>query len=383
MNKKSQIIYLDNNATTSLSENASAVIMDLVIHDIYGNSSSIHSKGVKTRALIESSRSSVAKSLGCFPNEIVFTSGGTESNNLAIRGVCSGKLGEFSDVVISAGEHSSVVNTVSCVTGGDYRIIPMYSNGSLDLEWASKLITEDTSLVSVMLANNITGSIFKVLDIVDMAHKKGVPVHCDAVQAYGKMPIDVKELGVDLLSISGHKAHAMSGVGALYIREGFKLEPLITGGGQEQGFRSGTENYIGITTLGVAAEEIMEGNLDKVKGLRDAFETGIKQRIKGVTIVAEGTDRVPNTSAVCFEGIDALSMVLALEETGILASAGPACSSGYLLPDKMLLSMGLTEKQATSTVRFSFSKLSGMIDVALAIEAAFRCTGALREGSGF
>src|SRR5690606_5645046 len=133
---------------------------------------------------------------------------------------------------------------------------------------AKNLITEDTSLVSVMLANNITGSIFKVLDIVDMAHKKGVPVHCDAVQAYGKMPIDVKELGVDLLSISGHKAHAMAGVGALYIREGFQLEPLITGGGQEQGLRSGTENYIGIATLGVAAEEIMEGNYDKVRGLR-------------------------------------------------------------------------------------------------------------------
>lgn len=379
MGKKSNIVYLDNNATTSLSENAAAIVMDLIIHDVHGNPSSTHSSGMKTKAVIESSRASVAKSLGCSPSEIVLTSGGTESNNMAIRGVCSGKLGEFSDIVISAAEHSSVVNSVSCITGGSYRVIPMYPHGSLDLEWASKLITEDTSLVSVMLASNITGAILQVRDVVEMAHKKGVPVHCDAVQAYGKIPIDVKELGADLVSISGHKAHAMPGVGALYVREGIRIEPMITGGGQEGGLRSGTENYIGIATLGIVAEEIVSSNMEKVRGLRDSFEAGLKQRIPGVTIQAEGVTRVSNTSAVTFKGVDALSMVIVLEEAGILASAGPACSSGFVTPSPVLLSMGLTEKQATSTVRFSFSKLSDMADAALAIEACVRAASTLRK----
>ena len=378
MNKKSDIIFLDNNSTTSLSDDAASIVFDIITNDIFGNPSSIHSSGAKIKAIVESSRVSVAKSLGCSPSEIVFTSGGTESNNMAIRGVCEGKLGEFSDIVISAAEHSSIVNTVSCVTGNSYRIIPMYSHGSLDLEQASNLITEDTSLVSVMLASGTTGAIFQVQDIVDLAHKKGVPVHCDAVQAYGKIPIDVKELGADLVSISGHKAHALPGVGALYIREGIQLRPLITGGKQESGFRSGTENYVGISTLGIVAEEIVLSNMDKVRGLRDTFEAGIKQRISGITIQAEKVGRIPNTSSVTFQGIDALSMVTSLEESGVLASAGPACSSGFLEPAKVLLSMGLSEKQATSTVRFSFSKMSSMADSALAIEACARVSAVLR-----
>jgi cysteine desulfurase len=382
MSKKSYI-YLDNNSTTELTDDVSAVILDLTINNIFGNPSSPHLAGSKTKALVESSRVSVANSLGCSPSEIIFTSGGTESNNMAIRGICNSKLSGNNDVVISAGEHPSVMNTVSCVTDGNYRLVPLYSDGSLDLEWADRLITEDTTLVSIMLANNITGAIFPVAEIVDIAHKRGVPVHCDAVQAYGKIPIDVKELGVDLLSISGHKAHAMSGVGALYVREGIRLSPIMAGGTQETGFRPGTENYIGIATLGVAAEEVTKDSSDKVKGLRNAFETGIRQRIPNVSIQASSIPRVPNTSSITFHGIDSTSMLLALEGAGVIASAGASCSAGLSDPPKTLTSMGMNSRQASSTVRFSFSKMSSMIDVVLAIEYCTKCAEALREGVGF
>ena len=380
-NKSSPIVYLDNNSTTELSQDVSGILMDIIVSNIYGNPNSPHDYGTKMRTVVEAARYGVSEALSCSPNEVIFTGGGTESNNLAIRGVYNNFLDVPEELVISAGEHSSVYNTALAVASEDnIRIIPLTAEGGLDMEWADRLITEDTSLVSVMLANNETGALFPVKEIVELAHSRGVLVHCDAVQAFGKVNIDVKDLGVDLLSISGHKAHALPGVGALYIRRGVMVHPLLSGGGQEGGLRPGTENYVGIATLGAVSNEITENPHGFSSGLRDAFEKGITRRIDNIVINANSVARTPNTSSVTFKGIHALSMVTALAEQGIYVSAGAACSTGSTKPSRTLTSMGVCEEDALSTVRFSFSKMSSMEDTALAIEACVRCVTALRQG---
>jgi cysteine desulfurase len=222
-------VYLDNNATTELSQDAAAIVMDMVINNIYGNPSSSHQIGTRIMEIVHAARYGVALSLNCGIEEVIFTSGGTESNNIALRGTYSNHTDAANDIVISAGEHSSINNTVEAIANeGKIRFIPLKRDGTLDLDWADRLITEDTALVSVMLANNETGVIFPVKEVVKIAHSRGALVHCDAVQVYGKMPIDVRSLGVDLLSISGHKAHSLSGTGALYIRKGVLIHPIMT-----------------------------------------------------------------------------------------------------------------------------------------------------------
>ncbi len=379
---KRNIVYLDNNSTTELSHEVSGVLMDIVIHSVYGNPSSKHSFGLKMRAIVEASRYSVAKSLGCGPGEIYFTSGGTEANNMAIRGVYNIYSDQENEAVMSIAEHSSVYNTMlSVVQDSKVRQIPLLSDGSLDLEWADRLITEDTTLVSVMLANNETGNIYPVKEIVRIAHERGALVHCDAVQAYGKMPINVRDLGVDILTISGHKAHALPGIGALYVRKGVQVHPISTGGNQEMGMRPGTENYIAIATLGTVAEEIYNRESLPSPGLRDVFERGLLRQIPDIFINGAGADRIYNTSSVTFRGIDASQMVEALSDNGIFASTGPACSAGLKRTSRTLESMGLSEDEVLSTVRFSFSQFSSISDVVTAIEGCARCAKVLRGQS--
>ena len=382
MADKPPMVYLDNNATTELSHDVAQVVTDLILHNIYGNPSSPHEVGVKVKTIIDAARYGVAQSLGCSSEEIVFTSGGTESNNLAIRGTFFPSTTLPSDVVMSAGEHASVRNTVQDVAGPDkVRLIPLLANGSLDLDMAEILITDDVALVSVMLANNITGNIYPIKEIIRLAHNHGALVHCDAVQAYGKIPINVHELGVDLLSISGHKVHALPGVGALFVRKGIRLHPMITGGPQEATMRAGTENYMGIASLATVANDITRRKGNMESGFRDVFETGILKRIPGVTVNCKDSLRVPNTSSVTFEGIHSIAMLTALAEQGVFASAGSACSTGSTEPSRTLISMGLSEKTALSTVRFSFSNMSKLMDVALAIEACVKCVSTLRQGA--
>lgn len=380
MTKPHQTAYLDNNATTELSEEASQVVMDMVLHAIYGNPSSNHEPGEKIRLIIDAARYGVARSLGCSSEEIVFTSGGTEANNIALRGVYHQEATKPSGIVISAGEHPSIYKTAGELAGPDNtRIIPLLSDGSLDMYQAERLITEDTTLVSVMLANNITGNIYPIKDIVQLAHSRGALVHCDAIQGFGKVPIDVKDLGVDMLSISGHKAHALAGVGALYIRKGIMLHPLFSGGDQEGGHRSGTENYIGIASLATVANEITYQKGKMSPGMRDVFEKGILRGAPGVKINGVDSLRIPNTSSITFPGIHSLSMLTALAEHGVYASAGSACSSGATSLSKTLLSMGLSEKDAASTIRFSFSSVSKLSELILAIEACVNVVDTLSK----
>jgi len=382
MADKPSMVYLDNNATTELSQDVAGVVMDMVLHNIYGNPSSKHEVGEKVRTIIDAARYGVAQSLGCSSEEIIFTSGGTEANNLALRGVYYPDDTRPSDLIISGGEHASVYATAMDIAGEDrIRQIPILPNGSLDMDFAERLITEDVVLVSVMLSNNITGNIYPIKEIVRLAHDRGALVHCDAVQAYGKIPINVRDLGVDLLSISGHKAHALPGVGALYIRKGIQLHPTLTGGGQESGARAGTENYVGIASLATVANDITRRGGNMESGLRDVFEKGLLKRIPNVIVNGVESQRVPNTSSITFKGVHSASMLTALSEQGIYASAGSACSSGTAKPPRTLISMGMSEEDALSTIRFSFSSMSKIMDVALAVEACVKCAETLRQGA--
>jgi cysteine desulfurase len=362
-------VYLDNNATTELSETAAAAVMDLVISGVFGNPSSKHTFGRGVREIVETSRLVIADSLNCPPGCLIFTGSGSEANNLAINGVC---LSEDppNEIAISAGEHSSVYNTALELVGDSrFVVIPLTADGVVDLKAAERLITDRTLLVSVMLANNETGVIFQIPEIVKMAHAVGAIVHCDAVQAYSKMPIDLKKLNVDLMSISGHKAHALPGIGALYVRKGIYLRPLIMGGAHEFGLRAGTENYFGIASLAAAAEEIIDSGYPS-PSLRDAFELGLKNAFPGiVTINGEGSPRLPNTSSVTFRGISSVSLLAALDYKGVAASAGSACSSGFIQPSPTLLAMGRTEEEALSTIRFSLSKYTTIEDITFALNA--------------
>lgn len=382
MADKPSTVYLDNNATTELSHDVAQVVTDMILHNIYGNPSSAHAAGVKVKTIIDAARYGVAQSLGCSSEEIVFTSGGTEANNLAIRGTFAPSSTLPSDVVMSAGEHASVRNTVAALAGPDkVRLIPLLLDGSLDMETAERIITDDVALVSVMLANNVTGNIYPIKEIIRLAHNHGALVHCDAVQAYGKIPLDVHELGVDLLSISGHKVHALPGIGALFVRKGIRLHPMVTGGPQESAMRAGTENYIGIASLATVANDITRRKGNMEPGFRDVFETGILKRIPNVTVNGKDSLRIPNTSSVTFEGIHSTAMLTALAEQGVFASAGSACSTGSSKPSRTLISMGLSEQTALSTVRFSFSNISKLMDVAVAIEACVKCASTLRQGA--
>ena len=360
--------YLDSNSTTELSDEVAQVIIEMITMDIYGNPSSLHEYGRRMRQVLDVSREAVGISLNCGPEAIIFTSGGTESNNIALRGVYDPYETRHNKIVISAAEHSSVRNTVyDMVEDDDYiREIPLKRDGSLDISLAAEFINEDVSLVSVMLANNETGAVFPVKEIVEMAHHYGIVVHCDAVQAYGKMPIDVVDLGVDLLSISGHKVHSLPGVGALYARRGILLRPPFSGGAHEFNLRPGTENYLGVASLGMAAELIHNKNV-VTSELRDLFELGVSSRLSGIEILAKTAQRIPNTSCIAFDGIKSSALLVALNDRNVYVSAGSACASGSVKPSETLLAMGLDESEALSSVRFSFSKYNTVGEAAYAI----------------
>lgn len=349
------MIYLDNNASTPLDPDVRAAITAAL--DLYGNPSSVHSDGRRARRAIEGAREEVARLVGARPEEIFFTSGGTEANALAIFGG-SRATGR---IVTSAVEHPSVREPVARLAGepgGDSVAIDPDPSGTLDPDRILDAAPPGTRLVSVMAANNEFGAIFPMSDVARTLRARNVPVHSDAVQAAGRIPVDAPGSEVDLLSISAHKLHGPKGVGALYVRRGFPLRAHTPGGGQEKKIRGGTENTAGIVGFGVAARLARERlpEASRIAGLRDRLESGILATIPETRVAGKAAPRLPNTTAILFGGLSGEALLIRLDLDGVAVSVGSACSSGTLAPSPAILALGYSREEARGTVRFSLSR---------------------------
>jgi cysteine desulfurase len=351
-------IYLDNNATTKVADEVLEAMLPY-FNQFYGNPSSMHTFGGQVGQKIRVAREQVATLLGAMPEEIVFTSCGTESDNSAIRSALLTRP-DKKHIVISRVEHPAVHALGSHLSTQGYKVteLPVDKNGILDLENLGKSLTSDTAIVSLMWGNNETGVIFPVEEAARMAHEKGILFHTDAVQAAGKIPINMKNNVIDMLSISGHKLHAPKGIGMLYIRRGTKFSPFLIGGHQEKGRRGGTENTAGIIGLGKACElaaKNMEKENSHVKRLRDKLEAELLKKIPQSRVNGDIQNRLPNTTNISFEYVEGEAILLLMNELGICASSGSACTSGSLQPSHVLRAMGVPFTMAHGSIRFSLS----------------------------
>jgi cysteine desulfurase len=373
-------IYLDNNATTPVLPEVLEA-MRPYFGENFGNASSIHHHGQETRAAVERSRDSVASLLGCRPAEIVFTSGGTEGDNLAIAGLAV--AGDH--IITSSVEHHAVLHACRHLeeTGCEVTFLPVDGCGRVDPEDVRRALRSNTKLISIMRANNETGVLQPVDEIGKIAAEADVYFHTDAVQAASKVPIDVKQIGCDVLSISGHKMHAPQGVGALYVRRGTHLQPLFYGGRHERSRRAGTENVPGIVGLGKAAELAMQGfercDDKKMSGLRNRLERGILAQVDETGVNGEGAPRVPNTAGIYFDHIEGEPMVISLDLKGLAVSTGAACSSGAIEPSHVLTAMGLRADRARASIRFSLGKQNTEEEIDLALALVPETVARLRE----
>jgi cysteine desulfurase len=373
-------IYLDNNATTPLLPDVFEA-MRPYFGEQFGNASSIHHHGQQTRAAVEDARESVAALLGCRAAEIVFTSGGTEADNLAIAGL----IAAGDHVITSSIEHHAVL--LSCrhleEIGAEVTVLPVDGRSVIDPSDVGRALRPNTKLISVMMANNETGVLQPVEKIGAIAAEAGVYFHTDAVQAFGKVAIDVKRIGCQALSISGHKIHAPQGVGALYVQKGTKIHPLFYGGRHERSLRAGTENVAGIVGLGKAAQLAKQG-LDrgddkKMAAMRDRLQQGILAQVEEAGVNGSGVMRVPNTANIHFDHIDGEALVIALDLKGLAVSTGAACSSGALEPSHVLLAMGLRRDQARASIRFSLGRQTTNEDIDFALALVAETVARLRE----
>lgn len=352
------VIYLDNNATTQVAEE----VLDAMLpyfREYYGNPSSMHTFGGQVGQKIRTAREQVAALIGALPEEIIFTSCGTESDNSAIRSALATQP-DKKHIITSRVEHPAVRALCAHLATQGYRIteLPVDKNGVLDLENLEKSMTPDTAVVSLMWGNNETGVIFPVEEAAAMSHEKGILFHTDAVQAAGKIPLNLKKNVIDMLSISGHKLHAPKGVGVLYIRRGTKYSPFLIGGHQEKERRGGTENAPGIIGLGKACElaaKNMQQENTNVKKLRDKLENQLLKRIPQSRVNGDTGNRLPNTTNISFEYVEGEAILLLMNELGICASSGSACTSGSLQPSHVLRAMGVPFTMAHGSVRFSLS----------------------------
>ncbi|MBU4199625.1 MAG: cysteine desulfurase [Kiritimatiellae bacterium] len=350
-------IYLDHNATTRLHPSVRDEMF--LSMDVFGNPSSVHSYGQEARRLVDLARQRVAKLIGATPDEIIFTSGGTEACNLAIMGIADASDVRRRHIITTSVEHQAVLNTCRFLENRGFRItyLSVDSNGLLDPSDVEREINEDSSLITIMLANNEVGTIQPVAEIAAIAKSKGILVHTDAVQAVGKIPINVKNLGIDLLSISAHKVGGPKGIGALSMRCGVRLTPLLKGGHQEHGLRAGTENVPGIVGFGKACDLTMAHQdewRETVRVLRDRFERDVLNQIPGTQINGHPTQRIPNTSNLSFPGVNGEYLTMNLDLAGVAVSTGAACSSTDNEPSHVLLAMGKNAEEARNSLRFSF-----------------------------
>jgi cysteine desulfurase len=373
-------IYLDNNATTPLLPDVFEA-MRPYFGEQFGNASSIHHHGQQTRAAVEDARESVAALLGCRAAEIVFTSGGTEADNLAIAGL----IAAGDHVITSSIEHHAVL--LSCrhleEIGAEVTVLPVDGRSVIDPSDVGRALRPNTKLISVMMANNETGVLQPVEKIGAIAAEAGVYFHTDAVQAFGKVAIDVKRIGCQALSISGHKIHAPQGVGALYVQKGTKIHPLFYGGRHERSLRAGTENVAGIVGMGKAAQLAKQG-LDrgddkKMAAMRDRLQQGILAQVEEAGVNGSGVMRVPNTANIHFDHIDGEALVIALDLKGLAVSTGAACSSGAIEPSHVLLAMGLRRDQARASIRFSLGRQTANEEIDFALALVAETVARLRE----
>ena len=381
-------VYLDNNATTCTDPEVVAAMLPY-FSDQFGNASSTHAFGADVAEAVKAARKALAALLGAaFDHEVVFTSGGTESDNAALWSALEAMEGEGrSEIVTTRVEHQAVLALAAHLEksrGVKVHYVGVDAAGRLDLDAYKAALGPRTALASVMWANNETGTLFPVAALAELAHAAGALFHTDAVQAVGKVPMDVKATAIDMLSLSGHKLHGPKGIGALYVRKGVKFKPLIRGGHQERGRRGGTENVPGIVGLGKAAELAHAHLADegtRVRGLRDRLEQGIVQRIEGCRVNGDGANRLPNTANLAFDYLDGEAILNRLDRVGIAASTGSACTSGSTEPSHVLKAMNLPAKALHGALRLSLSRENSSDDVDRVIEELPGIVAALRQMS--
>ncbi|MBW1646157.1 MAG: cysteine desulfurase [Deltaproteobacteria bacterium] len=380
------MIYLDYNGTTAVDPRVREAMLPY-LGELYGNPSSSHWAGRQVQPALARAREQVAALVGGEPEEIVFTAGGSESDNLALKGLL---LGRWADrlsqvhVVTSAVEHPAVYQTCRYLESLGVRVtyLEVDRQGRLTAAQVAAVLTEQTVLVSLMLANNETGVVFPLAEIAALTRERGILLHTDAVQAVGKVPLDVHELGIDLLAISGHKFYAPKGIGALWVRSGVELEPLVHGGGQEGGRRSGTEAVAAAVALGQAAELVLAGQEEesrRVAGLRDRLEEQLLAAVPGIEFHGRSAPRVPNTSNFSVSGVDGESLRLHLDLRGFAVSAGSACASGSGKGSRVLLAMGVPPGIAQSSLRVSIGRWTTAAEIDAFVAALAAVTADLRR----
>jgi cysteine desulfurase len=365
-------VYLDNNATTPLAPEVFEAMKPYLLED-FGNASSIHWYGQRAKNAVEKARQQVAKLLNARPSEVIFTSGGTESDNASIFGIVQAARSAAPHIITTGIEHHAVLNTAQALEkrGVSVTYVRAGASGVVDPEDVKRAIRPETVLISIMHANNEIGTIQPLEEIGGIAREHDIYFHTDAVQSVGKIPVDVEKLGVDLLSLSAHKFNGPKGVGATYIRKGTILKPLLYGGHHERDRRPGTENVPGIVGLGMAAElalAYLEEAVQRVAGLRDRLERGILERVPQVSVNGDPGRRLPTTSNLCFDYVEGEGFVIAMDLRGIACSTGAACSSGSVEPSHVLSAIGRTPEQARSSIRLSLGRFNTAEDIDAALE---------------
>ena len=376
-------VYLDYNATTPVDVEVLDAMLPYFSAE-FGNAASIHTVGQRARAAVETAREQVAALVGARAQEVVFTSGGTESDNHAIFGIVRSAPGATKHVITTAIEHEAVLNTCQALAkeGVDITYLAVDARGLVDPEALRDAIRPQTCLISVMHANNELGTVQPLEEIGRIAAQNDIYLHTDAVQSAGKLTIDVDKLGVDLLSISGHKFYAPKGAGALYIRGGTRLKQLLYGGHHQRGFRPGTENVPAIVGLGKAAElarNALGEDASRIAQLRDALEAGLVSRVPDARVNAAQASRTPNTTNITFPGIEGEALIIALDMKGIACSTGAACSSGAVEPSHVLTAIGLAAEDARASIRFSLGRHTTQAEIDYGLEAVPAAVAQLRE----
>lgn len=384
----SRKVYMDHSATTFVDPAVLETMLPF-FSEKYGNPNSVHAWGREVRSCVDEARSQVASLVNAAPREILFTGGGSEADNLAIKGVAEVLSDKGRHVITSAIEHHAVLDTVKWLGrhGYDVTVLPVDKDGLVDANEFRDAVRNDTILASVMFANNEVGTVQPIREIGSICREKGILFHTDAVQAAGHIPIDLKELPVDLMTMAAHKMYGPKGVGALYVRKGVRISPLVHGGGQEFGLRSGTENTAGIVGFGAAAElgarRLLNGDVDKERVLRDRLIDGVLERVEDVSLTGHRTLRLPFHASFCIRYIEGEAMLLRLDFAGIGASSGSACTSGSLEPSYVLLAMGLDHATAHGSLRLTLGKDTTEMDIDYILETLPPIVQTLRAMSPF